>query len=156
MSFDDFHSDPSIEATSDTNAAQADDRPVWPSIFRGWRRKCPHCGSGPMFKGYLKVRDECAVCHEQLHHHRADDGPAYLTILIVAHIIAPVMHFVFVRVRRRAFVRIRHRAFVRVRRSAFVRILRSEFVRVRSRILDPGLRILDPGSCTQVFMCVCP
>lgn len=96
MSFDDFHSDPSIEATSDTNAAQADDRPVWPSIFRGWRRKCPHCGSGPMFKGYLKVRDECAVCHEQLHHHRADDGPAYLTILIVAHIIAPVMHFVFV------------------------------------------------------------
>jgi uncharacterized protein (DUF983 family) len=96
MSFDHSEGDPSVENPTSAAVGNADDRPVWPSIFRGWRRKCPHCGSGPLFKGYLKVRDECAVCHEELHHHRADDGPAYLTILIVAHIIAPIMHFVFV------------------------------------------------------------
>ncbi|MDG1431228.1 MAG: DUF983 domain-containing protein [Paracoccaceae bacterium] len=67
-----------------------------PAIARGWRRKCPNCGSGPMFSGYLKVRNECQVCEQELHHHRADDGPAYLTILIVGHIIAPLMHFIFV------------------------------------------------------------
>lgn len=46
-------------------------------------------------RGYLKVRDNCPVCGEALHHHRADDGPAYLTILIVGHILAPVLLFVY-------------------------------------------------------------
>ena len=46
-------------------------------------------------KSYLKVRDACPVCGEALHHHRADDGPAYLTILIVGHLLAPVLMFVY-------------------------------------------------------------
>ncbi len=49
-----------------------------------------------MMKGYLKVRDTCTVCREELSHHRADDGPAYLTILIVGHLMAPLLHIVFV------------------------------------------------------------
>ena len=49
-----------------------------------------------MLKGYLKVRDHCPVCKEDLHHHRADDGPAYLTILIVGHLMAPLLHVAFV------------------------------------------------------------
>ena len=72
-----------------------EERPVWPALRRGWRRKCPNCGSGPLLKGYLKVRDHCPVCREELHHHRADDGPAYLTILIVGHLMAPMLGFVF-------------------------------------------------------------
>ncbi len=44
-----------------------------------------------MLKGYLKVRDTCTVCREDLTHQRADDGPAYLTILIVGHLMAPLM-----------------------------------------------------------------
>ncbi|WP_095590315.1 DUF983 domain-containing protein [Actibacterium ureilyticum] len=67
------------------------ERPLRPAILRGWRRQCPKCGAGPMLQGYLKVRDNCPVCHEELHHHRADDGPAYFTILIVGHLLAPVM-----------------------------------------------------------------
>lgn len=46
-------------------------------------------------KGYLKVRDDCAVCGQELHHHRADDGPAYLTILLVGHIMAPTLFIVY-------------------------------------------------------------
>ena len=71
------------------------ERPTRQSVFRGWRRKCPNCGSGPMFKGYLKVNDSCPVCREELMHHRADDGPAYLTILFVGHIMAPLLLIVF-------------------------------------------------------------
>lgn len=52
-----------------------------------------------MLNGYLKVRDNCPVCGEALHHHRADDGPAYLTILIVGHILAPLILFVFIEFR---------------------------------------------------------
>lgn len=72
------------DAERDTRAA----------VVRGWRRRCPSCGSGPMMNGYLKVRDTCAVCGEELHHHRADDGPAWATILITGHVMAPLMLFV--------------------------------------------------------------
>ena len=49
-----------------------------------------------MLRDYLKVNDTCVVCRQELHHHRADDGPAYLTILIVGHLMAPMLHFAFV------------------------------------------------------------
>lgn len=71
------------------------ERPMRPAMLRGWKRRCPNCGTGPMLKGYLKVRDSCTVCDEPLHHHRADDGPAYLTILIVGHLMAPMILFIF-------------------------------------------------------------
>jgi uncharacterized protein (DUF983 family) len=49
-----------------------------------------------LLRDYLKVRDHCPVCGEAYLHHRADDGPAYLTILIVGHLMAPLIYFVFV------------------------------------------------------------
>ncbi len=72
------------------------ERALWPALRKGFSRKCPNCGSGPMLKSYLKVRDTCTVCREELMHHRADDGPAYLTILIVGHLMAPLLHVSFV------------------------------------------------------------
>ena len=75
------------------------ERELRQAMWRGWRRRCPNCGSGPLLKGYLTVRDECPVCGEQLHHHRADDGPAYLTVLIVGHVMAPLLMWAFVRFR---------------------------------------------------------
>ena len=82
------------------------ERPVKPAMLRGWRRRCPKCGAGPMFRGYLKVRDACPVCGQELHHHRADDGPAYLTILIVVHLLAPALMFTFVKFRPEPMVMI--------------------------------------------------
>ncbi|MFY0617843.1 DUF983 domain-containing protein [Shimia sp.] len=73
-----------------------EDRPMKQSLWRGFQRKCPCCGEGPLLKGYLKVRDHCPVCKQEFHHHRADDGPAYLTILIVGHLMAPLLHVAFV------------------------------------------------------------
>ena len=73
------------------NAMDITDRPAWLALMRGWRKRCPNCGSGEMLKGYLQVHDSCPVCKEELHHHRADDGPAYLTMLIVGHLMGPLM-----------------------------------------------------------------
>lgn len=77
----------------DTTAIE---RPMLPAMLRGWRRRCPACGSGPILRGYLSVRDNCPACGEALYHHRADDGPAYLTILIVGHILGPLLMWVFI------------------------------------------------------------
>jgi uncharacterized protein (DUF983 family) len=75
------------------------DRPMRPAILRGWRLRCPNCGAGPLLKGYLTVREACPVCGEDLHHQRADDGPAYLTILLVGHLMAPLILWSFVKYR---------------------------------------------------------
>ncbi|MBP1805366.1 DUF983 domain-containing protein [Rubellimicrobium aerolatum] len=88
--------DPATTATADRIIAVPQDRPVWTAVRRGVLRRCPHCGEGRLFDGYLKVADCCASCGEVLRHHRADDGPAYLTILVVGHLIAFLMHFVWV------------------------------------------------------------
>ncbi len=60
------------------------------AIRRGFLGKCPNCGRGLLFRKFLKVTDACAVCSEALRHHRADDAPAYLVILIVGHIVVPL------------------------------------------------------------------
>lgn len=61
-------------------------RALRPALLRGWRGRCPSCGGGPLMDGYLEVRRTCAACGEPLHHHRADDLPAWATILIVGHV----------------------------------------------------------------------
>ena len=78
------------------DAVATEKRPMRAALLRGWRRRCPRCGRGPLLKGYLKVASGCAVCKLDYSHHRADDGPAYLTILLVGHLMAPLLHFVFV------------------------------------------------------------
>jgi len=60
-------------------------RDLWKSIGRGIMCRCPNCGEGKLFRAYLKVNDECPVCGEVLSHHRADDLPPYISILIVGH-----------------------------------------------------------------------
>ncbi|WP_375690188.1 DUF983 domain-containing protein [Pseudooceanicola sp. LIPI14-2-Ac024] len=76
-------------------ADAAEERDTKRALWNGLRCRCPNCGSGPMLKGFLTVRDHCPVCREDFYHHRADDGPAYLTILIVGHLMAPLLLVVF-------------------------------------------------------------
>lgn len=69
--------------------------PFWPAVIRALSGKCPNCGKGRLFKSYLKQVDNCAVCNEPFGHIRADDGPAWLTILIVGHLLVPIAILVF-------------------------------------------------------------
>ena len=68
-----------------------DHRSVGRAVWNGVKLRCPHCGKGHLFRAYLKVVDRCDVCGEELFHHRADDMPPYLSILIVGHLIVGIM-----------------------------------------------------------------
>ena len=57
------------------------------AIARGIQGRCPHCGRGKLFRGFLKPVDRCEACGEDLHHQRADDLPPYIVITIVGHIV---------------------------------------------------------------------
>ena len=61
------------------------------SVGRGLRRTCPHCGAKGIFKGYLKVRENCETCDAPVGEIRADDLPPYLTIFLVGHIVVPTL-----------------------------------------------------------------
>ncbi|GGK27425.1 DUF983 domain-containing protein [Salinarimonas ramus] len=71
-----------------THETTPDRRVSWPlGIRRGLACRCPACGEGRAFRGFLKVADACEACGQELHHHRADDLPPYVTIFIVGHIV---------------------------------------------------------------------
>lgn len=73
-------------------------RSIWTGIARGLAGRCPNCGEGRLFSSYLKQATTCSACGHELALYRADDGPAYFTILIVGHIvIAPLLFLEFVR-----------------------------------------------------------
>lgn len=80
---------PKIAPLPPEQAPKAHRRPLWRAMWRGFRRRCPRCGVGSYRRGYLTVADVCPACGEPLGHIRADDGPAYFTILIVGHIVVP-------------------------------------------------------------------
>lgn len=66
-------------------------RPLWPAMKRGMAGKCPNCGEGHLYYKYLKVNETCPACGEELHHHRADDAPPYLVIVIVGHVMIGIV-----------------------------------------------------------------
>ena len=57
------------------------------AIRRGALGRCPNCGRGRLFRAYLKPVERCAECSEPFGHIRADDGPPWLTVLIVGHVV---------------------------------------------------------------------
>jgi uncharacterized protein (DUF983 family) len=59
------------------------------ALKRGFRRRCPSCGRGKLFAGYLTLRECCAHCGLAFEGCRADDAPAYFTILVIGHIVVP-------------------------------------------------------------------
>ena len=62
-------------------------RPLWTAIKRGLMCRCPNCGEGRLFRSFLKTVNNCERCGEAMHHHRADDLPAYLVVVIVGHVV---------------------------------------------------------------------
>jgi uncharacterized protein (DUF983 family) len=61
------------------------------TLWRGARLKCPCCGEGALFRSYLTRADACPACGESFEGLDADDGPAWLTIGLVAHIVVPLL-----------------------------------------------------------------
>jgi uncharacterized protein (DUF983 family) len=70
--------------------ASTDQRQLSSAMKRGFRCRCPRCGKGRLFRAFLKVDNNCAICGLDFTPHRADDLPAYLVIVIVGHIMVPL------------------------------------------------------------------
>src|SRR5476649_2806409 len=51
-------------------------------IARGLRGRCPACGQGKLFKGFLGLRRACEKCGLDFNFADAGDGPAVFVILI--------------------------------------------------------------------------
>ncbi len=60
---------------------------AWLAAGRAAIGRCPCCGEGRLFRAYLKPVEACSACGERFGHIRADDGPAWLTTLVIGHIV---------------------------------------------------------------------
>ena len=78
------------------NDVDTSDRKKWPAMKLGLKMRCPKCGGAPLFRAYLKQVDHCESCGENWGDVRADDGPAWATMLVVGHLLAPFFyHLIF-------------------------------------------------------------
>lgn len=66
------------------------------AIYHGFRHCCPNCGEGRLFSRYLKVAPACTICGQSFTAQKADDGPAYFTILIMCHVAGLMLHSMIV------------------------------------------------------------
>ena len=64
---------------------------VWEAMARGLRGRCPRCESGSLFRKWLKPRSNCPACGLDLTPQQADDFPAYISIFVTGHLLAPVI-----------------------------------------------------------------
>lgn len=56
-------------------------------IRAGLLCRCPNCGKGPLFAGFLKVVDRCAVCGFDFTHMNTGDGAAIFIMQIAGGIV---------------------------------------------------------------------
>jgi uncharacterized protein (DUF983 family) len=61
------------------------------AMRRGVLGRCPCCGEGRIFAGYIAPAASCESCGLDLARYRTDDAPSYFTILIVGHMVVPLM-----------------------------------------------------------------
>ena len=50
-------------------------------VLAGLTCRCPNCGRGPLFSGFLTVRERCEACGFDLRAADSGDGPAVFVIL---------------------------------------------------------------------------
>jgi uncharacterized protein (DUF983 family) len=62
--------------------------PVW--WMAGLKGRCPRCGEGRIFEGFLKVRDTCEVCGFELGKHDSGDGPAFFVLFLLCIVVTPI------------------------------------------------------------------
>jgi uncharacterized protein (DUF983 family) len=67
------------------------------ALSRGLRCRCPACGRGPLFEGFLHVRPACKACGADLSGQDSGDGAVAFIVLIVGAIVVGLALVVEVR-----------------------------------------------------------
>lgn len=57
-------------------------------FLAGLRGRCPNCGEGPLFEGFLRVSPTCGACGFDLARADSGDGPAVFITLIAGFLVA--------------------------------------------------------------------
>lgn len=68
--------------------AMQDDRRQAPLLSAALFRRCPRCGEGALFGGYLKIKSTCSACGLDFSKSDSGDGPAVFAIFIVGPVAA--------------------------------------------------------------------
>jgi uncharacterized protein (DUF983 family) len=63
----------------------------WAAVLRGARNRCPRCEQAKLFPRFLKPVPNCLTCGQDWTHQQADDFPAYVSILLTGHLMAPII-----------------------------------------------------------------
>ena len=63
------------------------DRSLPPPISTGLRGRCPRCGRGHLFKGFLSLKPQCEVCGLEYAFADSGDGPAFFVMSIVGFVV---------------------------------------------------------------------
>ena len=63
-------------------------------LKRGLMGRCPNCGEAKLFRAYLKQVEHCPSCAENWGEVRADDGPAWASMLVAGHVLAPFFYLI--------------------------------------------------------------
>jgi uncharacterized protein (DUF983 family) len=61
--------------------------PLSTTILRGLACKCPRCGEGKLFEGFISLRPSCSACGLDYGFIDAGDGPAVFIILIAGFVV---------------------------------------------------------------------
>jgi len=64
---------------------------AWAALGRGLLGRCPRCAGGGLFRRWLKPHGHCPACAVDWSPQQADDFPAYISILLTGHLLAPVI-----------------------------------------------------------------
>jgi uncharacterized protein (DUF983 family) len=65
----------------------------WQAVWRGIRFRCPRCGDAHLFARFLKPMPVCPSCAQDWTLQRADDFPAYISMMVCGHLLAPIVIF---------------------------------------------------------------
>src|SRR5690606_34634760 len=60
----------------------------------GLRGRCPRCGEGHLFQGYLNLKRRCVVCGLDYDFADSADGPAVFVMLIIGFVIVGLALYV--------------------------------------------------------------
>ncbi len=70
------------------------DRSPPPPISTGLRGRCPRCGRGRLFEGFLSLKPRCEVCGLEYAFADSGDGPAFFVMSIVGLVVVALAMWV--------------------------------------------------------------